>query len=1286
MKATTVCFFCIRKLWQVFAITLVLLAVVVSVIKYSLPYANDYKSNIESFLYERFEVSLSIGAISASWQGKGPSLVLEDISFQNNETSPIALTIDKASLELNLWQSIKTLQFKSNYFVINGFHADVDLPTMLDISSADNNVSFEQKELIEGLFLGETGHFAVQNSSLNFLFADGRKRQLILENIVWQNQAEQHQGTGSLALPGISVGTFNARLDLTGSTLESMAGDIYVQASNVDVSKWLAQYINTDKQQLRSDLNLQSWLRLEDGLLNDVIVQWLPSYINWQQNTTAHQINLSEGGFRFHPSQQGWRLKSSGLDFQSDQQQWPTLQFEALLGERNKIWLQQFDLALLAKLTQLSNFEFFTPLLDRQPNGQLSQAYVEFDNQQQWQVWFQGEQLSWLSLDGIPGGQALTMQGFINQATGRIKLYGENNTLLTDGSFSQDIAYNQFNVELDLAHHSDGWRVASDNIWLDNNEVTLTAEMMLSLTEQPRLDLYAEAFAPDASIAGHYFPLPVMSKSLVEYLNGAIKGGSVNQAQVLFSGPLTGFPFADNSGQFEVLAQVENGHFQFAPDWPAVTNAGVTLHFENQRMDIYTKQGQLVNLSLRDSVHVSIDDLMHAEILNVAIDKQIAGEKLTTFFAATPIAEPLVNVFEIVQAQGEASAKVALQVDLYELDVSVVGQVELDKLPVYLSQPGIQLDDVTGVLSFDDDKVTLQKGQAKWLGMPLVIDFDSRNEAEDYHADIALQLRVDAETLIAQGQGLLAGYLRGNTEVTLDLAMNFLANGFNYRGEVNSQLLGIHSELPAPYSKQSEHVWPLKAVIQGDQISNLITANIDQRIYFNGILDNDKGRFDNAHFIIGGKDLGLNREGLAVSINLQKTALAPWFGLIEQIIQLNQNPSDTEQVLPALNNVTGKFTSLSLYDAGFNDFEFRLVPKQNDLELKLNSKELRASALIPTSQTSRPIRITSDYLRVNFAEQTEPEVTMPEQPAQDLAWLTRIPAIEFTCGDCKIANYQLDKVSASLRGDNSKLTLSELVVDKGEHILRAKGQYQTGKTTILGSLQSDDIGQLFDEFDITTTVKDSDAMIKFDLAWLGAPYHFDVASLAGELDWQLGEGHLAEVSDGGVRVFSLLSLDSLVRKLKLDFRDVFSKGFFYNSMQGTMQLEKGIAYTQDTKLDGVPADLTIKGHTDLNTLAIDYDLAVAPQVTSSIPVIVAWMVNPVTGLAALAIDKVIHSARVISEINFKVTGNMNDPVVKEIDRKSREVTLPQAAQNQPQSSANLKLKDAAVSASLDNES
>jgi hypothetical protein len=105
-------------------------------------------------------------------------------------------------------------------------------------------------------------------------------------------------------------------------------------------------------------------------------------------------------------------------------------------------------------------------------------------------------------------------------------------------------------------------------------------------------------------------------------------------------------------------------------------------------------------------------------------------------------------------------------------------------------------------------------------------------------------------------------------------------------------------------------------------------------------------------------------------------------------------------------------------------------------------------------------------------------------------------------------------------------------------------------------------------------------------------------------------------------------------------------------------------------MDGVPADLTIKGYANLNTREINYDMWVAPEVTSSLPVIVAWMVNPVTGIAAFALDKMIHSARVISEIEFKISGTFDEPVVTEKGRKSKEVALPVDKSSTPNESEN----------------
>ena len=189
----------------------------------------------------------------------------------------------------------------------------------------------------------------------------------------------------------------------------------------------------------------------------------------------------------------------------------------------------------------------------------------------------------------------------------------------------------------------------------------------------------------------------------------------------------------------------------------------------------------------------------------------------------------------------------------------------------------------------------------------------------------------------------------------------------------------------------------------------------------------------------------------------------------------------------------------------------------------------------------------------------------------------------------------------------------------------------------------------------------SKATIKFKgLQWQGAPFQFNWQTLNGNVNWLLGDGSLSEVSDGGARIFSLLSLDSLIRKLRLDFRDVFSKGFFFSKMTGDMQLTDGVSETRNAQVLGAAGDIEMQGTADLKAKQLDYQMNFSPKVTSSIPVILAWMVNPVSGVAAYALDEMFQSAEVISKINFTVTGDLDNPVVTEVKRDSKKVPLPKA--------------------------
>ena len=61
------------------------------------------------------------------------------------------------------------------------------------------------------------------------------------------------------------------------------------------------------------------------------------------------------------------------------------------------------------------------------------------------------------------------------------------------------------------------------------------------------------------------------------------------------------------------------------------------------------------------------------------------------------------------------------------------------------------------------------------------------------------------------------------------------------------------------------------------------------------------------------------------------------------------------------------------------------------------------------------------------------------------------------------------------------------------------------------------------------------------------------------------------------------------------------------------------------------------------------------------------MVNPPTALAALALDQMLTSAKVISNINYSVTATLDEPILIETGRENTEVDLPARREQLPDS-------------------
>jgi Predicted membrane protein len=69
----------LNKLWLTLAIVLVLVAVGLSLLRYSLPYLPDLTEPLEQQLEARFQQPVSISELSMAWTREGPSIVLDNL-------------------------------------------------------------------------------------------------------------------------------------------------------------------------------------------------------------------------------------------------------------------------------------------------------------------------------------------------------------------------------------------------------------------------------------------------------------------------------------------------------------------------------------------------------------------------------------------------------------------------------------------------------------------------------------------------------------------------------------------------------------------------------------------------------------------------------------------------------------------------------------------------------------------------------------------------------------------------------------------------------------------------------------------------------------------------------------------------------------------------------------------------------------------------------------------------------------------------------------------------------
>jgi len=1263
----------LNRLYKVLAILLVIFAVLISAFRLSLPYAHNFHQDFQNYLNETYDSNVVIGSLDMDWTSDGPTVVVEKVNLLDTDT--VNIFVARMALTIDFWGSLQHQKLITKNMTLAGAQIFFDKKLLSENSETDKDSS--TLDSISDVFFQQINRFSLTNSKIT-LQNESIARTFLVDQLAWVNSGKHHRAAGSMLIDGLTSNNIKFNLDVSGNDLRDLSGQLYLEANELNVTPWLDKVFVIENENTHSSVNFSAWYTLNKGKANKLQVALGANEVSWLFEDEQHSLRIDQGNILVDNFDDAASITvvTTPLQFYSNNHAWQPLTVSARQTEDGLLaYVSSLELFGLAHVYPLfSGHPESQALLNKlEPVGQISDVYLLKSDDDIKALASFSEVTSSFS-QGIPGIENVSGELSFAQNKLNIMLLAKNGQLDFNKHFRDPIPYQSIETQVAVDFASTALSVKVQQLEMISEQLHATADIEIKVPENEAVNmaLLVNIHRGDAKLARLYYPHLLMGQDLVDYLDSAIVKGDVEQAQVLFNGQLNNFPFSDNDGVFVVDAELTNSQFKFDANWPAINHFSANLNFTSNSMLITGRGGELSGIDV-SGVKVAIDDLAEQQVLTVAANfKDTQPKAVNDLMNQSPMAETVGETLKQLQVSENISGSFSLNLPLNDLDSVVAsGKVKFNNNKLALQAPNMNFTEVNGELSYNNDVISTKGVTLNWREMPLALIVNADNNDKNFYKTlINLQAKWPESSWKKELPQRLEKYGHGQLDWRGDLTLKMRPQGgFSYELLIGSTLETLDIALPVPYKKSAGEALNVTVKVSGQEDSSVLNAQLGGELNFYGELNHNKVQFTKAHLMLGNENMLIPTDGFHITTNLSTASLEEWQPLVLDILNSIEQASENNEeesvaLLSAPNRIRGEIAHLDILGQKLTEVSFNLLDEEQWWLLDLQAKEARTKAKFFPDWHQQGIEIEADFIHLT-SEDTLTTQTPSEKPAKeklsDDILFANIPPIRAKCTSCTYGKLDFGGVDFTLeRTDVDTLKIKDFTAKRGNTNLSFDFSWQhndkVSQTTVTGKLKAKNFDREIEKLGYPSTIKDSGLNLNYDFNWAGSPFDFKLENFNGSSDVKFSDGYLAEVKDQA-RAFSLLSLQSLVRKLKLDFRDIFSDGMFYDSIKGNFQIKNGIIYTDNTFMKGAAGDMSIKGNTDLNAQVLDYKISYKPNITSSLPAI-AWIatLNPLVVIGAFALDGVITS-NVVSEIKFEVTGPIEDPIQKQVDRKTQNIRV-----------------------------
>ncbi len=1242
--------------WTVLICSFVVALIVGGVRFWLLPNIENYRETIARELSAATKHRITIGKLEGRWSGFNLQLTLGEIAVFDKAGIP-ALRLGRVDTTLSWWSLVYgEPRFDSIEIERPDLNITRDLRGVVSVAGIELTKGTDGGGLSDWLL--RQGQIVIRDAEIAWQDALRGAPELALKHVDFRLQnAGSHHRFGLRAVPPEQLATpLDIRGDFEGSTVADPAqwhGQLFAQLDYTDIAAWRT-WVQFPVSFPHGAGALRIWVSLKQGELADITADVQLSQVKTQLGKDLPVLDLEalKGRVAYKSLADGFEVTTTklgmtthgGLAVQPVDLQLRVFHASGRKPGNGELSANVLELEPLRTLSDHLPFdaELRKQLETYAPRGSVYDLVVKWTG-----AWPRPEQYSLKgrfinvgvnAVGRLPGFAGVSGHIDGNERSGTLNLNTQNATVELPVVFRDKLTFDTLSAQIGWQRNGDQFELKLGNIAFSNLDLagSVSATYQTVANSRGVIDLSGSATRASARSATRYMPLQIGERGHA-WLERALLAGSSNDIKVRLKGNLDDFPFADDKGGvLLVTAHVSGGVLDYAPGWPRIENIDAEVSFRGSRLEVLARTATTLGAKL-SQVRAELPDLKTPDrILTVSGEAEGSTSEFLTFVERSPVIETIDRFIEGVRAQGNGQLALKLTMPLSNTRETIVvgaytfinNQLQSEDLPFVLEQ-------VNGRLEFTENSVRVPAATMNILGGAATLNATTQRDGITL---VNMAGRINLDTFRRNSNVALVQALQGTTDWRAAITLRQRYADF----VLESTLQGVASELPAPLAKTAADSLPLRLerqIVSGQQerlsfsLGNVVSAQLQRR------KDGAQYAIERGTISLGGNAAVPERNGIWVSGSLKSVDLDHWLRLM--------------RTAPATGNryqlagLDVKFGTLDLFGRRFNELALNGSLQAGTWQTVLTGREMAGEITWrPQDRGKVTARMKNLVIPAVSSKRAPVPASDKEQPAE-------LPALDIVADHLQLNGKSLGRLELSAVPDGRDWRLERLRIVNPEATLNVEGLWQgwltQPRTMVNVKLEVSDVGKLLTRLGYPEGIRRGTAKLEGPLSWADSPAELDYETLSGNFVVEAAKGQFVKLDPGVGKLLGILSLQALPRRLTLDFRDIFSDGLAFDQIIGTVKVNRGVANTENFRIQGPAVRVVMSGDVDLNAETQKLRIKVFPSMSDGLSIAGALIGGPIAGIASFLVQKVLKDPldQMIA-YEYSVTGSWSDPQVVKV--------------------------------------